>query len=51
MLLTSIPYFREVIVVSFRCEHCGNTNNEIQSAGEIRRELHSMPMRWLTLMT
>ncbi|KIM74697.1 hypothetical protein PILCRDRAFT_828020 [Piloderma croceum F 1598] len=38
MLLTSIPYFREVIVVSFRCEHCGNTNNEIQSAGEIRPE-------------
>jgi zinc finger protein len=38
MLLTSIPYFREVIVVSFRCEHCGNTNNEIQSAGDIRRE-------------
>jgi zinc finger protein len=37
MLLTSIPYFREVIVASFRCEHCGNTNNEIQSAGEIRR--------------
>jgi len=23
MLLTVIPYFREVIVVSFRCEHCG----------------------------
>lgn len=38
MLLTSIPYFHEVIVASFRCEHCGNTNNEIQSAGEIRRE-------------
>lgn len=38
MLLTSIPYFREVIVASFRCDHCGNTNNEIQSAGEIRRK-------------
>lgn len=23
MLLTVIPYFKEVIVVSFRCEHCG----------------------------
>lgn len=23
MLLTVIPFFREVIVVSFRCEHCG----------------------------
>ncbi|KAG9312883.1 zf-ZPR1-domain-containing protein, partial [Chiua virens] len=36
MMLTSIPYFREVIVMSFRCEHCGMTNNEIQSAGIIR---------------
>lgn len=37
MLLTSIPYFREVIIMSFRCEHCGFENNEIQSAGSIRR--------------
>ncbi|KAH6902512.1 zinc-finger protein zpr1 [Coprinopsis sp. MPI-PUGE-AT-0042] len=36
LLLTSIPYFREVVVMSFRCEHCGFSNNEIQSAGEIR---------------
>jgi zinc finger protein len=38
MLLTVIPYFREVIVMSFRCEHCGNSNTEIQQAGEIQRE-------------
>ncbi|EIM86612.1 zf-ZPR1-domain-containing protein [Stereum hirsutum FP-91666 SS1] len=38
MLLTSIPYFREVIIMSFRCEHCGFENNEIQSAGSIRPE-------------
>ncbi|KAK0223383.1 zf-ZPR1-domain-containing protein [Armillaria fumosa] len=38
MLLTSIPFFREVVVMSFRCEHCGATNNEIQSAGTIRPE-------------
>lgn len=36
LLLTSIPYFREVVVMSFRCEFCGFSNNEIQSAGEIR---------------
>ncbi|KAJ7760333.1 ZPR1 zinc-finger domain-containing protein [Mycena olivaceomarginata] len=36
MLLTAIPYFREVIVMSFRCEFCGATNNEIQSAGAIQ---------------
>ncbi|OAX35446.1 zf-ZPR1-domain-containing protein [Rhizopogon vinicolor AM-OR11-026] len=38
MMLTSIPFFREVIVMSFRCEHCGHANNEIQSAGKIRPE-------------
>ncbi|TFK24440.1 zf-ZPR1-domain-containing protein [Coprinopsis marcescibilis] len=38
ILLTSIPFFREVVVMSFRCEHCGWSNNEIQSAGEIRQE-------------
>jgi zinc finger protein len=38
MMLTSIPFFREVIVMSFRCEHCGHSNNEIQSAGKIRSE-------------
>ncbi|KAI0028343.1 zf-ZPR1-domain-containing protein [Vararia minispora EC-137] len=38
MLLASIPYFREIIVMSFRCEHCGFENNEIQSAGIIRHE-------------
>ncbi|KAJ6498025.1 zf-ZPR1-domain-containing protein [Mycena vitilis] len=38
LLLTTIPYFREVIVMSFRCEFCGATNNEIQSAGAIRPE-------------
>lgn len=36
LMLVSIPYFKEVIVSSFRCQHCGNTNNEIQSAGTIR---------------
>lgn len=43
MMLTSIPYFGEVIVMSFRCEHCGATNNEIQSAGAIRGALVSLP--------
>ncbi|KIY45072.1 zf-ZPR1-domain-containing protein [Fistulina hepatica ATCC 64428] len=38
ILLTSIPFFREVIVMSFRCNHCGWSNNEIQSAGSIKPE-------------
>ena len=36
MLLTRIPYFREIIIMSFDCPHCNFHNNEIQSAGEIQ---------------
>ncbi|KAI0113653.1 ZPR1 zinc-finger domain-containing protein [Nemania sp. FL0031] len=36
LLLTSIPYFREVILMSFQCDKCNFTNSEIQSAGEIQ---------------
>ena len=37
LLLTSIPYFKEIVISSFRCEHCGHRDTEIQSAGEIQR--------------
>ncbi|KAI1492390.1 ZPR1 zinc-finger domain-containing protein [Biscogniauxia mediterranea] len=36
LLLTSIPYFREVILMSFSCEKCGFSNSEIQCAGTIQ---------------
>lgn len=36
LLLTRIPYFREVIIMSFSCDHCGFQNNEIQSAGSVQ---------------
>ncbi|KAM3427183.1 hypothetical protein MY4824_009600 [Beauveria thailandica] len=36
ILLTSIPYFREVVIMSFSCEKCGFHNNEIQPAGTIQ---------------
>ncbi|CAG9938883.1 unnamed protein product [Clonostachys rosea f. rosea IK726] len=36
LLLTVIPYFREVVIMSFACEHCGLQNNEIQAAGTVQ---------------
>lgn len=36
LLLTKIPFFKEVVLMSFKCEHCGFENNEIQSASEIQ---------------
>jgi zinc finger protein len=35
LLLTKIPYFREVILMSFECPHCFFKNSEIQPAAEI----------------
>lgn len=36
LLLTKIPFFREIVIMSFTCEKCGFHNNEIQSAGQIQ---------------
>lgn len=36
LLLTRIPFFREIVIMSFSCPECGFHNNEIQSAGEIQ---------------
>ncbi|XP_052803035.1 zinc finger protein ZPR1-like [Mya arenaria] len=36
LFFTKIPFFREVIVSSFKCEHCGNSNAELQPAGRIQ---------------
>ncbi|PHH68034.1 hypothetical protein CDD83_6295 [Cordyceps sp. RAO-2017] len=36
LLLTAIPYFREVVIMSFACEHCNTRNNEIQAAGTVQ---------------
>ena len=38
LLLTSIPYFREIILMSFECPHCGLRNSEIQPASEIQEK-------------
>ena len=35
MLMTKIPFFREVILVSFCCDECGERNNEVQFAGKL----------------
>ena len=38
LLLTKIPFFKEIVIMSFACEHCGLQNNEIQSAGQIQQK-------------
>jgi len=36
LLLTKIPFYKEVIISSFFCEHCGYENNEVQSASPVQ---------------
>ncbi|XP_066495589.1 zinc finger protein ZPR1 [Tiliqua scincoides] len=36
LLLTRIPFFREIVVSSFTCNSCGWSNSEVQSAGRIQ---------------
>jgi len=31
ILLTKIPYFKEIIIMAFDCPHCGYRNSEVQS--------------------
>ncbi|KAG0475667.1 hypothetical protein HPP92_015353 [Vanilla planifolia] len=36
LLLTRIPYFREVVLMAFECSHCYEKNNEVQFAGQLQ---------------
>ena len=38
LLLTKIPFFREIVVTSFSCPDCGFRNTEVQSAGQIQEK-------------
>ena len=38
ILLTSIPYFKEIVLMSFSCPHCGFKNSEVQPASEIQEK-------------
>jgi zinc finger protein len=33
LLLTKVPHFKELIVMSFSCDHCGYRNQEVQFGG------------------
>lgn len=48
LLLTRIPFFREIILMSFFCPHCNFKNSEIQSAGEIQQKGAKYELRLTT---
>ncbi|XP_011882818.1 PREDICTED: zinc finger protein ZPR1 [Vollenhovia emeryi] len=48
LLLTRIPHYKDVVLMSFECEHCGYRNNEIQSGGKIAEKGIEMTLRVAT---
>ena len=38
LLLTRIPMFHDVIIMSFQCPHCHTSNNEIQPGTPIQEK-------------
>ena len=45
LLLTKIPFFREIVIMSFDCPHCGFHNSEVQPAGQIQQQGHKYTFR------
>ena len=44
MMLTNIPFFKDILVVSFSCPHCNYRNNEIQNAGVLAELGHKLTL-------
>ncbi|XP_015785274.1 zinc finger protein ZPR1 [Tetranychus urticae] len=38
LMVTKIPFFREIIIMSFSCDNCGYCNNELQPASTIQEK-------------
>jgi len=37
-MYTKIPMFKEIIISSFACEHCGDKNTEVQFGGKLEKQ-------------
>lgn len=35
MIMTKIPFFKEIILVAFSCDECGYRNSEVQSGQDL----------------
>ncbi|KAL7066904.1 putative zinc-finger protein ZPR1 [Cryptosporidium serpentis] len=44
LLLTCIPQFRDIILMSFECPHCGWKNNEVQSGSALQDKGHCIEL-------
>ena len=45
MLLTTIPFFRDVILMAFNCQFCGHKSNEVKPSGAIPEKARRYVLR------
>jgi zinc finger protein len=45
MCVTTIPHFKEVVIMAFSCEKCGHKNNEIKGGGGIPKQGEIIELR------
>ncbi|KAJ1901419.1 nucleolar zinc-finger protein [Kickxella alabastrina] len=48
IMLTRIPHFKSIIILSFECPHCGFKNNEVQSGESIQEKGQRYELRCTT---
>ncbi|KAJ2394194.1 nucleolar zinc-finger protein [Coemansia sp. RSA 2603] len=48
IMLTRIPHFKSIILLSFECPHCGLKNNEVQSGEALQEKGHRYELRCST---
>lgn len=45
MCFSSIPYFKEIIIIAFVCDHCGYRNSEIKEGGGMSDKAKKITIR------
>ncbi len=45
MLLTEMPFFRQVVIMSFKCNHCVHQNNELKPIQRIEKKAILRPKK------
>lgn len=48
MCTVSIPHFKNILIMSFKCDHCGNKDTEVKSQGEISAQGRLIKLHALT---
>lgn len=45
MVVTEIPYFKEIVLMAFTCQHCGYKSNEVKSGGAVSEKGRKLTLK------